>query len=166
MRPRRHPTSTSFALIVSTVLALGGCGDDSDDSEGPTTISYVVSFNLEQTTGLVGALQFEVKYLGDDGDWLGAKAKVRCTWRVVAAIKSCTGKENGRMTCAIVDSHGFVGPTALMECDFISHDGEIEAADFRVSVVDALGSDLTPIDVDVTIKIDALPSVRTTDQSP
>lgn len=165
MRPRRHPIATRFALIVSAVLALGGCGDDSDDSEQLPTIEYVVGFNLGQTTEPVGALQFDVRFLGSDGEWAGAAGGVDCRWIVNAALHACNSKTPGRLACAIVDSSGFTGPTELMECSFLSDDDALTAADFDVQVVDASGTDLAPIDADVTITVDPRSGARTTEQS-
>ena len=156
-----HRSNTAFlALTVSASLLLGSCDDESVELP---RIDYVVGFNLEPTTGPVGALQIEVEYLGANGAWAGNGGGVACRWIVDASLHACNDKDADTLSCAVVDSSGFTGPTPLMECDFLSRDDTLTAADFDVRVVESSGIDLAPIDADVTVTVDpSSPETTTT----
>ena len=151
------------SAIAVAALFVGGCDDDSVDMP---TIEYVVGFNLAATSGPVGALQIEVDYLGTNGGWEGAGGSVACRWIVNASLHACNDKQSGALSCAIVDTSGFTGPTRLMECTFLSTDATVSAADFDVQVVDASGPDLAPIDARVTVTVATRPPDTTTTTDP
>ncbi len=154
-----------LARVLATVamLCVGGCDDESVELP---RIDYVVGFNLEPTTGPVGALQIEVDYLGANGAWAGNGGGVACRWIVDASLHACNDKDADTLSCAVVDTSGFTGPTPLMECDFLSRDDTLTAADFDVRVVDSSGIDLAPIDAQVTVTVDARSPVTTTTTDP
>jgi len=147
-------------LAVSTTLAVGACDDDSLPI---AETRYRVAFSLEETTGPVGALQIEVTYRGNgNGGWEGAGGSVGCRWIVQASLHACNDKRGGELSCAIVDTGGFAGPTPLMECDFVATSDAVTAEDFKVKVVDASAPDLSPIDVEVTANVAKLTLASTT----
>jgi hypothetical protein len=151
------------ALATVAVLCVGGCDDEAVELP---RIDYIVGFNLEPTTGPVGALQIEVDYLGSNGAWAGNGGRLACRWIVDASLHACNDKGAGTLSCAVVDTSGFTGPTPLMECSFLSRDDALTAADFDVRVVDSSGIDLAPIDAEVTVTVDASPPVTTTTIDP
>ena len=69
---------------------------------------------------------------------------------VSASLHACNDKKGGSLSCAVVDTTGFAGPTALMECSFKSRNA-VSAGDFSVRVVDASGPDLAPVDARVVV---------------
>jgi hypothetical protein len=128
-----------------------GFGDTNDASDNdPAATAYVVSFQLGQTAGPLGALQFDVDYNAGNGGWLGAGARADCRWLVAAALHACNDKRGGSLTCAIVDTNGFSGPTPLMECTFRTRNS-LAAGDFSVRVTDASDPDLKPADARVSV---------------
>jgi len=152
------------ALFAS--LALGACDDDSPDLSVTTT--YTVSFDLEATDGLLGALQFDVTYRGGGrAGWLGAGGGVACRWIVQAAIHVCNNKRNGNMTCAVVDTGGLSGPTRLLECEFQAVDDALTVDDFDVDVTDASTVHLAPMEAEVRVSsVLARPESTTTTTNP
>lgn len=125
-----------------------GVNDATDDDARAT--EYGVRFDLGPTQGPLGALQFDVKYHGGSGGWLGAGGGAACTWLVSAAIHACNDKRGGDLTCAIVDTSGISGPAALMECSFKSRNS-VAASDFSVNVTDASTPSLEPADARVLV---------------
>jgi hypothetical protein len=125
-----------------------GVNDATDDDTRAT--EYGVRFDLAQTSGPLGALQFDVNYSGGSGGWLGAGGGADCTWLVSVAIKACNDKRGGDLTCALVDTTGITGPLALMECTFKSRNS-VAAGDFSVRVTDASTPDLQPADARVFV---------------
>jgi hypothetical protein len=142
----RLTTGRLFALV--TAAAIGACDGDSPDVTS-TTI-YAVSFDLEATDGPIGALQFDVEYRGGgDAGWVGGAA---CRWIVQAALHACNDKHHGKLTCAVVDTGGFTGPTPRLQCEFRATDDGLTVDDFDVDVTDASTTDLVPIDVHVFVE--------------
>jgi hypothetical protein len=125
-----------------------GVNDATDDDARAT--EYGVRFDLGPTQGPLGALQFDVKYHGGSGGWLGAGGGAACTWLVSAAIHACNDKRGGDLTCAIVDTNGIAGPAALMECTFKSRNS-VAASDFSANVTDASTPGLEPADARVFV---------------
>jgi len=125
-----------------------GVNDATDDDARAT--EYGVRFDLAETNGSVGALQFDVKYHGGSGGWLGAGGGAACTWLVAAAMHVCNDKRGGDLTCAVVDTTGVSGPVALMECSFKSRNS-VAAGDFSVNVTDASTPELQPTDARVFV---------------
>jgi len=125
-----------------------GVNDATDDDARAT--EYGVRFDLGPTQGPLGALQFDVKYHGGSGGWLGAGGGAACTWLVSAAIHACNDKRGGDLTCAIVDTSGISGPAGLMECSFKSRNS-VAASDFSANVTDASTPGLEPADARVVV---------------
>jgi hypothetical protein len=125
-----------------------GVNDATDDDARAT--EYGVRFDLAATDGPLGALQFDVKYHGGSGGWLGAGGGAACTWLVSAALHTCNDKRGGDLTCAVVDTNGVSGPAALMECSFKSRNS-VAAGDFSVNVTDASTPSLEPANARVFV---------------
>jgi hypothetical protein len=136
-------------VIVASLAALVvACGQD--DEAPPDQASFEVLFALEVSVQPLGALQFDVRYLGRSGDWAGAGAGASCAWLLDADLHACNDKGGGEMTCAVVDPEGFRGPIDLMRCGFRSND-EVEVEDFRVRVTDASTPWLAPVRATVIV---------------
>lgn len=125
-----------------------GVNDATDDDTRAT--EYGVRFELASTSVPLGALQFDVKYHGGSGGWLGAGGGAACTWLVSAAIHACNDKRGGDLTCALVDTNGISGPTALMECTFKSRNS-VDTGSFSVNVTDASSPSLEPANARVFV---------------
>lgn len=125
-----------------------GVNDPTDDDARAT--AYMVAFDLGATSGPLGALQFDVDYNGGSGGWLGAGGGADCRWLVTAALHACNDKRGGSLTCALVDTNGFSGPTPLMECVFKSRNS-VAAGDFSVRVTDVSTPGLEPADATVFV---------------
>jgi hypothetical protein len=125
-----------------------GKNDPTDDDASAT--EYGVRFDLASTSAPLGALQFDVDYHGGSGGWLGAGGGADCRWLIQAALHACNDKRGGSLTCALVDTNGFAGPTALMECSFKSRNS-VAAGDFAVRVTDASDPALNPADARVIV---------------
>lgn len=137
-------------LALLSSLGLGACDDDDPDLSLGTT--YAVSFDLEATNEPLGALQFDVEYRGSGrAGWLGAGGGAACRWIIPAAIHACNNKGNGNMTCAVVDTGGFTGPTRLLECAFRAADDALTVDDFDVDVTDASTPNLVAIEAAVRV---------------
>ena len=160
----RGLTAGCIAALASAVVGLAGCDDDSLPI---AETQYAVRLHLEPTTGPVGALQVEVDYLGPgDGGWLGTGGQVGCRWFVPATLHACNDKRGGALSCAVVDTGGFTGPTDLAECSFVATTDSLTASDFDVQVVDASAPDLSPTAADVTVSVVAVPPATTTTTDP
>lgn len=125
-----------------------GKNDPTDDDASAT--EYGVRFDLASSSGPIGALQFDVDYHGGSGGWLGAGGGADCRWLLQAALHACNDKRGGSLTCALVDTNGFSGPSALMECSFKSRNS-VAAGDFAVRVTDASDPGLNPTDARVIV---------------
>lgn len=154
-------------FVVVAALAVAACDSDSPDVTGPTT-TYTVSFDLGPTDGPLGALQFDVEYRGGSpAGWVGAGGAAACRWSVQAAIHACNDKRGGILTCAVVDTGGFTGPTPLLECEFQSSDDALTVGDFAVEVTDASTPNLDPVDAEVRVSaVVARPETTTTTTNP
>jgi hypothetical protein len=139
-------------MSVAAAALSAACDDDSSHLVATTT-AYTVSFDLQATSGPVGALQFDVEYRGGSSHagWVGAGHGVACRWFVQAAIHACNAKRDSLITCAVVDTGGFAGPTPLLECEFAAAGDEVSVRDFEVRVTDASTPDLQPIEAEVSV---------------
>ena len=152
--PQTAPGASTGAMVAGEdELPLeeepgSGVNDATDDDARAT--EYGVRFDVAETNGPLGALQFDVKYHGGSGGWLGAGGGAACTWLVAAAIHACNDKRGGDLTCAVVDTTGITGPVALMECSFKSRNS-VATGDFSVNVTDASTPDLQPTDARVFV---------------
>jgi hypothetical protein len=139
-------------------LPIGACDDD---SRAPGGFFYTVRFDLEPTDDPLGALQFEVDYTGNEGEWTGAKSNVHCSWLVDPELHGCNDKGAGRMLCALVDTVGFSGPAPLLECVFRSASDDVNATDFEVDVVDASTPDLVPAVASIAVDVSPRAGITT-----
>lgn len=154
-----------LALAAFCVSALAASSCDDDAIELPQ-VAYLVQANLAQTSGLVGALQFEINYSGEGGGWSSTEGFVDCYWWVDATLQGCNGRSSSALVCAVVDPAGFPGPAPLVQCEFLAPIDDLTASDFDVRVVDASGPDLAPIDVEVVLDVGLAPGETTTTTDP
>jgi hypothetical protein len=111
---------------------------------------YSVVFDLVEAERPAAALQFDITHPGLTGGWLGAAGDVDCRWLVTSNARACNDRGNGILSCAVVNSAGLEAPVSILECGFASYDLVLVASDFDVTVVDASGVDLQPIEVFVS----------------
>jgi hypothetical protein len=142
----------SFRVTVVDAAPVGGVGPPivpvmratavrSIDDTDPNGVQYAVTASVISDSGILGALQFDVTYLGDSGGFVGAGGSVACTLEVDVALSSFNDRGHGRLSAALVDLQGFSTPTPVATCLFKTPD-DVAAEDFEVTATDASGPDL------------------------
>jgi hypothetical protein len=142
----------SFRVTVIDAAPVGGIGPpvvpvmrasavSLIDDTNPSGVQYAVTASVISDSGILGALQFDVNYLGESGGFVGAGGSVACTPDVDVALTSFNDRGNGRLSAAFVDLEGFATPTPIATCLFRTTD-DVAAEDFEVTVTDASGTDL------------------------
>ncbi|HYB97933.1 MAG TPA: hypothetical protein VEC57_02255 [Candidatus Limnocylindrales bacterium] len=145
----------SFGFLLPYALALllfsaGGCGDGSggsfDDSDGDDqgAPAYEVTASVVDAVGLVGALQFEIRYLGESGGWAGRGASVIC--EALTAGLAATNYPGARsVKVGLVSLDGIPTPSAVVRCVFRSRD-VLDEDSFEVEVADASDVETMPLE--------------------
>jgi hypothetical protein len=133
------------AVVVSSIVAREVDAEEPDE-DPVSTPGYDVTVGVLDDVGPLGALQFDVRFLGSNGGWIGAKAGVACRWSVGSGLNACNDVGAGRVRCATVDIDGFATPTdPVATCALKSSDPQLGVGDFRVTVVDATSPEFEPV---------------------
>ncbi len=121
----------------------GGSGTDGGGSPGTplpdggtAAIPYEITIMVVGQYGDLGALQFDVEYLGPSGNFVGKADGVDCTSLIGAGLAAFTNKGNGKVTGAMVNVNGFSTPGLIAKCTFKSRD-VVTTDDFLVTATDA-----------------------------
>jgi len=135
-----------IGLILAAVLGTTGCDDGSQGGQPPTgttsstTPSEVPTFwiylGVTNDVGRLGALQFDARYLGDTGGWVGAAGWGLCEARVPAALATFNDKGAGLLSGAMIDLDGLPTPGVMARCVFRA-DEDLSPSSFEVDVVDS-----------------------------
>jgi hypothetical protein len=156
---------TLFALALALV-ATSGCDDDPGLlAPSPTAPRYRVTFSVVSDDGLLGALQFDVEYLGSSGTFVGAGGSVSCVPRVSVHIASFNDRGDGRLSAALVDIDGFPTPAAIADCYFVTDD-DIDVGSFAITTIDAAGVGDAPLTMLPVMEVTALHASDGTDADP
>jgi len=142
------PTTSSTSTSTSTT------------STAPTTTlgsaaSYTVAFALQDTVTL-GTLQIEVVYAAAGGGFVGSGQNVSCSSPLTAAgVLVAFGDDDSgaRLSFAALALGGFDGPTSIASCEFSAAGPAPTPGDFAITVVEANGLDLSPIDPVPTVRV-------------
>ena len=103
-----------------------------------------LEFSLTDAVTL-GSLQWEVNYANALGEFAGSGNTVQCENKVTTAFGTAQDKEaESRVITALISLAGFTGPRLLQSCKFIA-DAYPQTGDFVVTVQDAAGQDIQPI---------------------
>jgi len=108
--------------------------DESDDDA--RAVEYAVVLGVTTESGVLGALQFDIRHTGVSGGWLGAGASAACTADVQVALATFNDRKGGFLSGALVDLSGIDTPGRIATCTFKSRDA-VDAGSFSVQVVDA-----------------------------
>jgi hypothetical protein len=125
--------------FVCAAVALGSCGDDVDVCTNPGgEFCPVPEYTIElyaETPGNYGALQFDIRHLGDSGGFVGRNDKVDCVPLVEAIVASnYLGERETKV--GMISVEGIVTPAALLRCGFRTSE-ELTPADFEIEVTDS-----------------------------
>ncbi|RMF25479.1 MAG: hypothetical protein D6760_00880 [Deltaproteobacteria bacterium] len=107
--------------------------------------AYQVTFGVTEQVGPLGALQFDVEFLGSSGGWRGAGGNVDCSTEVPGAIAAFNDTGAGGLHAGIIVQAGIETPTPVATCVFKSRQA-VTADLFRVRVTDAADAAVNPID--------------------
>src|SRR5512143_801692 len=101
---------TSLVGFLVPLFVLAGCDDGSQSAclQGGCPTSTTVSVTLPSDTssfdvylavtndaGLLGALQFDARFLGGTGDWVGVAGSVRCAALIDMSLSMFNDKGGG-----------------------------------------------------------------------
>jgi len=124
-------------VVVSEVNTFGNDPTDTD----PDVRSFDVTVLVTDAVGLLGALQFNLVHLGDDGGFAGAGHTAACHALIPSALASFNDTGHGLVRAGIIDINGFPTPGAVTTCLFRSRE-PVGANDFSVELVDATDPEL------------------------
>ena len=135
-----------IGLILAAVLGTTSCDDGSPGGWPPTSSTssttpgdlstFWVSLGVTNDVGRLGALQFDARYLGDTGGWVGAAGWVLCETRVPNALATFNNKGGGLLSGAMINLDGLPTPGVMARCTFRT-DEDLSPGSFEVDVVDS-----------------------------
>ncbi len=154
----KTPLHVSIAAVLVAVVTAGVAACTSPPAPekpaavaAPSDARSKVTFSLSDTVS-VGALQVDIVYASGVGAFAGERDSVECETLVEGALSSYNHlPDTHTLKAAYVAVQGMQGPIAIAECTF---QGEPQAADFQIGVLDASTPDLQ--------EIRPLPSVKAT----
>jgi hypothetical protein len=130
--------------VAVTSVALGP-GVSADIASGQSTLSaetdYRIALAIVSSSGEVGAIQFDVFYKGEGGQFSPTFNGTRgaCHVALTNAFGVSNVREDGRITIGVAGVPGFVTPTQVASCKFSAAEA-IAPGDFDIRVVDAIDS--------------------------
>jgi len=130
------------AIVVMASACKGGGGGEQGEAVG-AAVNYDVTIAVTSDSGMLGALQFDVDYVGSSGSWVTKDGAVACKAAEDVALSSFNDRGKGRVSAAMVDLEGFSTPGAVATCS-LACSKPPTAADFRVTAVDASNPSLEP----------------------
>jgi hypothetical protein len=158
-------------VVLPAVVVLSGCAgcDGSGDvavtgSGSPSSatdaeaLRYAVTASVVSSSGSLGALQYEIRYLGGDGVFVGAAGAVECESAAQAQLASFNNAGDGFLKAALVDLKGFATPSPISVCQFATP-GSLSAGDFSISIVDASPPGLEDLDTFPAMEITSVARV-------
>jgi len=136
-----NPTPFPFMQVTSITVV--------DDAPGfPTTTfastasDYEVTVSVTNDSGLLAALQFDIRYLDGNGGWLGSGGSVLCTTLVDVELATYNDRGRAWLSAAMIDLEGFDVPNRISTC--VLRAAEVPTVEsFEVTVIDASTPDTT-----------------------
>jgi len=105
-------------------------------SDAEPTYRFDVYIAVANDAGPLGALQFDIVFLGNDGGWFGAGGSTRCSSLGGGSeLSTFNDKGGGLLSGAIVDLEGIETPGEVARCTF-GMDMPVLPEYFAVDVVD------------------------------
>ncbi len=129
----------SIAALVAVSLLTSSCGDDDPTTSG-VAVTYSVTLGVTTASGDLGALQFDVRYRGSEGGWLGAGSGAVCSPTIPVDLATFNDRGEGVLSGAVVDLEGISTPGAVCTCGFKTREA-IRPGRFSIQVIDAAGTD-------------------------
>ncbi|RMF19763.1 MAG: hypothetical protein D6760_12740 [Deltaproteobacteria bacterium] len=124
------------------------------DTSGCVRLAYRCAVGLTLASSqTLGALQYEVDYSSASGEFFRRGGDVACTSSLPQVLSVFNDHDATRtLVGGAVSTLGFTGPVDLATCRFDTDQADTNAAQFRVSVVDASTLDLFPTNATVAVK--------------
>jgi len=137
--------------IAVTGIDPGDAGDPDPDGEPSDSVDYEITASITESVGAVGALQFDLVHLEEQGGWRGVHGSAECTWHVGdGAITACNDVGGGKLRCAAADVVGFDTPTEVVTC-LLASPVAPSTGSFAVVVVDASDPVFRPLTVEMSV---------------
>ena len=145
----RRPREEVLNELGQKAASLGGGGPGTPDAGSAneetdtdrTAHTYAVTVGVTTESGNLGALQFDVRYTGSSGGWLGAGGSAVCTADIQVALATFNDRGGSWLSAAMVDLTGFDTPGPVATCTFKSRE-TVNPGNFSVQVIDASGADV------------------------
>ncbi len=153
-----QPTTGNFTVTITEALDEDGNDVKTQtqvlvtsivEDSGNTSTDHFITFGVTSTHAAVGALQFDVDFLGDTGAFAVSGDKADCT-NLTANSVLATSVIDGQLTAGLISLSGFSAPTNVIRCLFISATAPV-ADDFDVTVTEARTVDGDPLYPDVSV---------------
>jgi hypothetical protein len=128
--------SRPATVLIFSVFLSGGfsCGKTGSSDPDPFDIEFEV-----QSSAPIGALEFEIAYDADDGEFDGASGKVDCTASGVDSSAFNHRAEQHRILGAVVSVDGIPATAAIATCRFdYETSGSPRNSDFDLAVTRAV----------------------------
>ncbi len=113
-------------------------------------VDYDITLAVDNDAGPLGALQFDVSYLGDDGGWRRRDGSPRCSWNPQIELHACNDRTSRTLRCAAVEINGFDTPTDVVTCVLAASEEPMPDS-FAVSLVEASSPEFSPASVDMRV---------------
>lgn len=140
-------TTTSSSSTTTTTITTGSteCRD------------WMVTLHLDSASAPVAALQVAVGYAGAPGRFVGLGPDLECTSLLeVPQFGANDDDAARRVAVGFVTLEPFAAPAALAECLFRADPAVVPAEqDFTVTVEDAADAEAQPLDVQVSLTVEA-----------
>lgn len=132
----RAGSARLMAAGIGAVIAVAGA-----ETAAAQVQQCDVVFSVGNATDNLRALQISVGYAGAPGDFATG---VDCTLSPSGVLEVSNDQEAQTLELGYVDATGFAGPATFASCPFIGVTGTPTAADFIVSVEDAVDESTPP----------------------
>lgn len=155
---KAQPTTGNFAVTVTEALDEDGNEVKTQtqvlvtsiiEDSGSSSTDHYITFGVTSVHLAVGALQFEVDFVGDTGAFAVSGEKADCT-NLTSNSVLATSVIDGQLTAGLISLSGFTTPTNLIRCLFVAATAPA-ADDFDITVTNAETVGGNPIDPDISV---------------
>lgn len=127
-------------VLVTSILEEGGGGDT----------DHFVTFRVTSAHTAVGALEFEVGFVGDQGAFAVLSGRDADCTKLAPNALVAAGVTDELLTIGLISTSGFSTPVDLARCRFVAATAPT-VGDFEIDVVGATTVSGDPIDPDVVV---------------
>jgi hypothetical protein len=131
---------------VALAITASGYGCGNGNATGNAT-DYSLTFSVEPGDAVpvtIGALQFEVTYLGNNGGFIGSGDQIDCVV-LVDAIVAGNDPRQDVARIGMISLQGFHAPSPIIRCGFRTAD-DLAPESFRIEVLDASDTNSESLD--------------------